>query len=105
MTIKLAEDKANAAQAELDAKTREMDAKIAQADAKATEERERAERLQHQVEAFDQSAASAVGSATNERKARVEAELQRDRALEDMEKERDRAKGSPAKMIVEGPST
>ena len=67
------------AQAELDAKTQETDAKIAQADAKATEERERAERLQHQVEAFDQSAASAVGSATNERKARVEAELQRDR--------------------------
>ena len=91
VTIKLAEDKANAAQAELDAKTREMDAKIAQADAKATEERERAERLQHQVEAFDQSAASAVGSATNERKARVEAELQRDRALEDMEKEKDKA--------------
>ena len=91
VTIKLAEDKANAAQAELEAKTQEMDAKIAQADAKATEERERAERLEHQVEAFDKSAASAVGSATNERKAKVEAELERDNAVKDMEKEKAKA--------------
>ena len=91
VTIKLAEDKANAAQAELEAKTQEMDAKIAQADAKATEERERAERLEHQVEAFDKSAASAVGSATNERKAKVEAELERDNAIKEMEKEKAKA--------------
>jgi hypothetical protein len=103
-TIKEAKDAAAEAKAELSARTAELEAKLSEADAKVAEEHEKAERLEHQVEAFDKSAASAVGSATNERKAKVEAELQRDAALADMEKEKAKANSAvaeAAKKIAE----